>query len=325
MQQGNLLELHKRRDFSAKLSASVDFIRLHARPFIKALTFISGPFIILGAILMADGYGQLMNLSALSDPGTAPVVLENMFGLGIPIISGLIFLFVAGTLLIATVYQYVVIYDEKKSTDISVSEVWQRVKSFMWTVLGSLVIWSIALVIIYLGGVFLVVAFSQVNTFFGVITGIALGIILIYLIVAFSLVFVVQAYDKTDVFTSFGRALKLIRGKWWSTFGLIFVAGLIQSFVSYIFMIPWYVTFFAGTLHAAEETGLSEPSLLFQIANYTTLSLAFLASNLLNAFPLLALGFQYFNLVELKEARGLMNKIETFGQQDTSDEDEEHY
>ncbi len=325
MHQEKLLELHRKRDFSAKLSASVDFIRLNAKPFIKALAFISGPFIILGAILMADGYSRLLNLSALTDPGTAPSALQDMFGLGIPMISGALFMFFAGTLLIATVYEYVILYDEKGSTDISVSEVWQRVKTFMWTVLASLVIWTIAFFIIYLAGIFLVISFVEINGFFGVMTGIGLGVVTLYLSVAFSLVFIIQAYEKKDVFTAYGRAMKLIRGKWWSTFGLIFVAFLIQSFVSYIFMIPWYVTFFAGTMHAVEETGLSEPSLLFQIANYATLSLAFLGSNLLNAFPLLALGFQYFNLVELKEARGLMNKIETFGQENTSDEDEEHF
>ncbi|MEJ2003910.1 MAG: hypothetical protein P8X57_02875, partial [Cyclobacteriaceae bacterium] len=95
MQRTQLLELHKQRDFSAKLSATIDFIRMHARPFIKALVFISGPFIIVGAILMAEGYSKFMNLAALSDPGTAATFTENIFGLTLPMISGVLFTFIA--------------------------------------------------------------------------------------------------------------------------------------------------------------------------------------------------------------------------------------
>ena len=325
MQQTKLIELHKRRDFSAKISASVDFIRLHARPFIKSLVLISGPFIILGAILMAEGYSQVFNLAALSDPASAASATENMLGFSIPIITGSIFTLIAGTLLISTVYQYVVIYDNKKSTDITISEIWNRVKSFVWLVLGSLVIWTIFFFAIYLGGIFIIAALGQASVFMAVITGFVLAIVLIYLAVIFSLVFIIQAYERKDVFSAFGRAFNLIKGKWWSTFGLIFVTVMIQAFVTYIFMIPWYVIFITRGLHQVEQATVSEPSLLFQIANYATLSFGFLASNLLYAFPLLAIAFQYFNLVEMKEARGLMDKIESFGQEDAEPEDEEHY
>jgi len=325
MQQTPLLELHRQRDFSAKLSASVDFIRMNAKSFIKALVLISGPFIVLGAILMAEGYSKFMNLAALNDPGTAATFGQNMLGLTLPMISGVLFIFIAGTLLISTVYQYVVLYDSKKTADISISEVWNKVKSFVWLILGSLIIFSILFFIIYLGGVFIIAAIGQASIAIAVILGIILGIVLIYLSVVFSLVFIIQAYERKDPFTAFGRAFRLIRGKWWSTFGILLVSSLIQSFITYVFMVPWYITFFAGTLHAAEEGSMAEPSLLFQIANYATLSLGFLASNLLYAFPLLALAFQYFNLVELKEARGLMNKIETFGEHDAAEDDEEHF
>ena len=325
MIQAKLLELHKRRDFSAKLSASIDFIRLNAKPLIKALLFICGPFILLGAILMAEGYSKIMNLAALTDPGTSANVGQNILGLSLPMISGFLFLFIAGTLLISTVYQYVVLYDRKKTTDISVSEVWKGVKEFVWLVLASLVIWTVIIGAIYFAGIFVVIAMNEVSTFLAVIAGIALGLAVIYAGVTFSMVFIVQAYERKDVFTAFGRAFRLIRGKWWSTFGIILVSYFIQTFVTYIFMMPWYVTFFAGSLHAAEESSLSEPSLLFQIANYATLSIGFLGSNLLYAFPLLAIAFQYFNLVEMKESRGLLNKIENFGEQEATDLDEEHY
>ena len=325
MQQARLLELHKRRNFSDKISASIDFIRLHAKPFFKSMLFISGPFVLLGAILMAEGYSSMLNFGALSDPGTAAMVGENFFGYTMPMIAGLLFMFISGTLLIATVYQYVKIYDQKQSTDISVSEVWQGVKSFVWPVLGSLIIFAVVFGLIYFGGIMLAVGVGMASVFFAVIGGILLFCLLMYIGVVYSLVFPIQAFDQKDVFSALTRSLRLIKDKWWSTFGLIIICSVMQTFITYIFMIPWYAVLIAGNLHSLETSALAEPSLVYRIANYTTLSFGFLGGQLLYSFPLLAIAFQYFNLVELKEARGLMNKIETFGQEDTSNKDEEHY
>ncbi|HEY5824667.1 MAG TPA: hypothetical protein VIT44_09890, partial [Cyclobacteriaceae bacterium] len=45
----------------------------------------------------------------------------------------------------------------------------------------------------------------------------------------------------------------------------------------------------------------------------------YLLQMLLNTLPNIGIAFQYFNLVELKEAKGLMNEIENFGKpQDTT-------
>lgn len=46
---------------------------------------------------------------------------------------------------------------------------------------------------------------------------------------------------------------------------------------------------------------------------------------LLYSLPNLGIAFQYFNLVELKEARGLMDKIESMGKETPLTKSEEHY
>ncbi|MDX1628482.1 MAG: hypothetical protein R3345_07270, partial [Fulvivirga sp.] len=122
------------------------------------------------------------------------------------------------------------------------------------------------------------------------------------------------------------RCFYLIKGKWWSTFALIFVCSIIQSVVSSVFFIPWYANLIIEMLHNVDQQVFQEPSTLFQIINGITLMLYFICSNLMYSIPLIAIAFQYFNLVERKEARGLMSKIETFGTDQSPDEDdEEHY
>ena len=56
------------------------------------------------------------------------------------------------------------------------------------------------------------------------------------------------------------------------------------------------------------------------------LTLTYLAQTLLTALPNVGTAFQYFNLVELKEARGLMAQIETLGQpQPQASPEDEHF
>jgi hypothetical protein len=45
----------------------------------------------------------------------------------------------------------------------------------------------------------------------------------------------------------------------------------------------------------------------------------------LQSLPNVAIAFQYFNLVELKEARGLLSDIDTLGQQPSLPASDEHY
>lgn len=51
-----------------------------------------------------------------------------------------------------------------------------------------------------------------------------------------------------------------------------------------------------------------------RITTIVCFTLYYLAQLLLYALPHVGIAFQYFNLVELKEAKGLMGEINTFGQ-----------
>ena len=46
---------------------------------------------------------------------------------------------------------------------------------------------------------------------------------------------------------------------------------------------------------------------------------------MLFCIPLIAVAFQYFNLAELKESKGLMSKIDAFGTTSKEEDEEEHY
>jgi hypothetical protein len=77
-------------------------------------------------------------------------------------------------------------------------------------------------------------------------------------------------------------------------------------------MIPWYVATITSALHSTSTDILEQPE-----TTWTTLvffTLYYLAQMILGALPNVGIAFQYFNLVEMKEAKGLLGKIDTLGQ-----------
>ena len=64
-------------------------------------------------------------------------------------------------------------------------------------------------------------------------------------------------FEGKGVFESIGRSFKLIRGKWWSTFGLMIVATVLMYAVSMIFILPFYVFYSTQQFSRFTNTGLT--------------------------------------------------------------------
>ena len=82
--------------------------------------------------------------------------------------------------------------------------------------------------------------------------------------------------------------------------------------VSLIFMVPFYIFYFIKMLTLVEEVGITTDttSWMFQGGMMLSVMFMFLGSFLTYTIPMIALSFQYFNLVERHESVGLMAEIE---------------
>jgi hypothetical protein len=134
-----------------------------------------------------------------------------------------------------------------------------------------------------------------------------------YLIVGISLVFFIQIFEGSGFFEAAFRSLQLVRGKWWSTFGLYFILSAIGVAISYIFLIPFYVFVAITAYHNGSAGKMTEVTSTLSFVTYIFFAVYFSLQMLLQMLPQIGLVFQYFNLVEMKEARGLLNDIENFG------------
>ena len=328
MENFKAIEFQQERDFSKKMNATFEFIRQNFKSLSKSLLFIAGPTILLGSFFISSFYGKVFNVSQMAgDPAGAENMLENFQTVGFWLeIAGIaVFTFLAGVFTISVVNNYMLAYEEKKTNHIEVSEIWDRVRQTLPLYMVTMILYVLALLVTYvvaLVPMFLFISISPVLAFFGVL--IVIGVI-VYIWINLALLFFIRAYEKKGFFEAIARSFYLIRDKWWSTFGLVFITSLIAGTIASLFFIPWYINMIVTMLHSVQNNTFEEPSTLTEIFNNVFLLLYFLASFLLQALPLIALAFQYFNLVERKEAKGLMSRIHTVGQAPTPSNTDEQF
>ncbi len=328
MEEFKAIEFQNARDFSRKLNATFEFIRQNFKSLGKSMLLIAGPPVFVGSIMAGSFMGEFFNLGKAL--GGNPDALSGYF-LSVSFWTQLLFMFVFLTVgfvvAIATINSYLIIYDQKKTNQIKTGEVWEAVRNTFWPYLSTTILFFILFIIAYvvlLIPIFILGNISGVLIFFGALF--VIGAI-IFLLISSSLTYFIQLYEKKNFIDAVGRSIRLVNtGKWWSTFGLIMILYLIMMTVSYIFIIPYYAVLFTETLHTVSTNTDPAPSSSWNAWTIVFFTLYYMAQMIMYALPNVGIAFQYFNLVELKEAKGLMNQIENLGQSTiTSNRPEEHY
>jgi hypothetical protein len=244
------------------------------------------------AILNGLLFAQYINFMFGNMAGSEPLDVQNPFSFIFnPTYIGFIILSSFSALLnFSVIFNFMKIYDSRFPEEITVTEVLNA----SWRDLLPLFILGIIATILIMIGFF---AF--------IIPG-------IYLMVVLALAIPIMFFEGNGIFDAISRSFKLIKGKWWSTFGLLFVASILMYAVSMIFILPFYVFYFLSIFTLVEETGVTTDlsSWWFQGGMTLSVMFMFLGSFLTYSIPMVALSFQFFNLVERQESVGLMSEIE---------------
>jgi hypothetical protein len=323
------IEFQQTRDFSKKLNATFEFLKQNFKPLMKCLLFIGGPPLLIGSILAGSLYSDYFNfIGTIAQNQDNPGVFTEYLGslsLWLEIAGALVFMLISGVLIISIVNNYLLEYDAKKSNAIAVDDIWNRVKSTLPMYLGTVLLFWLLMVAGYIAIVVVIAGTALISGFLAFVAGVGIVVAFTYCMIALSLLFFIRAYEKRGFFESVGRCFSLIKNKWWSTFGLVVIMGLIQSTIASVFLIPWYINFFITMMHSMDATTFQEPSFLSSLVNNVFMTFYFLVSFLLYALPLIALAFQYFNLVELKESKGLLTRIDSMGQPQNQPASDDQY
>ncbi|HWA35821.1 MAG TPA: hypothetical protein VG737_16880 [Cyclobacteriaceae bacterium] len=308
------IEFEKKRDFSEKINATFSFATQNFKGLFRSLLYIGGPPTLVASMLFSSFFTDIFSMGIRAgDPDLFASYLTSP-NFWVRVIAACLFFITAVVVVTATSYNYMLLYREKKSNQIEVHEVWERVRETFWMYLGTSVLFGLVAVISYfvlMLPMFILGAISPFLIFFGMLFMIC-GIF--YLYVGASLVFVIRAFEKKGFIDAIRRSFHLIRDKWWSTAGNMFVLSMLVGVFSSIFFVPAYVIMIVQTLQGINEKNFqgSDGGIL-GIITLILITCYYLSQLILASLPNIGLAFQYFNLVEMKEARGLMGEIETFG------------
>lgn len=313
------IKFQKTRDFGQKLNATFEFIRQNFKKLIGTLFRIAGiPLLILslmwGAVYFV-GF-DMLDGSVLNSGMAGLLVLSALIGA-----IGLVFYQAA---FFGAIYEYIMLYIRSDS-DFTIGDVSREVRQNIGSHLVTVLALFAVVIVIVMVPMILIFLVAQDSPFMVFILGMTMMVLVVYIGVSLSLFVVIRVHEKLGVRSALGRSFDLIRGKWWSTFGLIFVCSLIQGAVGYLIFIPYYAIIFTMGLSGELDT-LSQGidgSVWFITISVIFYTLYIVLSLILSLLTYVAIAFQYYNLMEMKEAKGLLERMETFGQ--THEDDEGHF
>ncbi len=270
------IEFQRYRDFGQIINATFEFLRENFKQLVKAVIYLVGPFVLLtgifGGLYQKDLFSFTSTVKSLSEFGIA-------FGLYI------FFAILTSLVLVSTVYSYILLYLKRQDDiPIEVDDVWLMVKSKTIKIL----LFSI--------GYGLVTVFATVLL---IIPG-------IYVSVALMIIYIVGLNEDKGFFDSMSRSFYLVKNKWWFTFGLLIVLSLIQGFLGFLFQVPQYIAMFVIAFNSVDGNGTDSITEIILIVTTIISTLNFI----FYAISLVGIAFHYFSLVEQKEAKGLLDKIE---------------
>ncbi|CAN5393188.1 hypothetical protein BH10BAC4_BH10BAC4_07410 [soil metagenome] len=327
MKEFRFIEFQQMRDFSEKVSTTLSFVTQNFKSLFRSILYIAGPPLLIVSILGGTFMSDFFKLSLQSrggDPDAALAYFTSV-NLWLQIIAMLIFFLVSMVMTTATVNNYLILYREKKTNVIEVSDVWVRVRETFWMYMRTSLLFGVFFVLAFFVltiPTFVLTAISPFLVIFGVIF---LMSAIFYLYISTSLIYVIQAFEEKGFFSSVERSFYLTRGKWWSTFGTYFILAMLVGIISYVFFIPGYIIMVVSALHSVKENSFEGPGGFSGTMVIVLMTLYYLCQMVLTCLPNIGLAFQYFNLVEMKEAKGLMNQIDTLGQAPGAPTQEEHY
>ena len=301
------IELREERDFGQKFNAVFTFVQTNFKPFIKVMALTVGPLALVGGFFFGLFYSKLFGGVFSNLLGDTSLVSAGGIGTGnmswiAEMLVSYLFLGLASLWMIIAVYAFMVEYDNGNE-NITIEAVWKRGKNKIWPSIG----FGFLVVLAMIFFVVMIFVFPGNNVFGIVMKSLFVYTAIFYIMITLSLVVPNMVIEDAGLFESIGRSFTLIWGKWWSTFGLLMVMSLIANTATMIFAIPFYIAWIVTLL---TQTTVGETLTVISSC------IMFLGSFLMMTLPALAVGFQYFNLVERKDGTGLLKKIDQLGKQD---------
>ncbi|HYG15390.1 MAG TPA: hypothetical protein VEC12_06510 [Bacteroidia bacterium] len=319
------IDLHKARDFSITFSDTFAFIKQNFKSIGKSLVMIVAPVYLIASL--AFSFFSVKLIQAFTGTMKIPNperAAQNMLSVYTDFrlwITILLF-FIAVMLAVGVIFSYINLYRKKGETgsEITPSEVWSE----LWRRLPKFIGYSIGYGFFFIIGYLLLVLFigllmtasplvGGVILFFGILA------LMIYLVTFISVLVPVIFYEDCGFFESLGRTSSLIKGNFWVTFGINFVAYIIVSMSAYIVSLIIYVPII---LTQVGSTTFDTSTIQILVVVYLVVLPVILFFGYIFQYTIGSLN--YFSLLEKHDHVGLRMKVDAIGDADAQKTEEQY-
>lgn len=285
------IELKKKRELGDILTDTFGFLRSQFKPFFTTFLKIVGPYLLVMLIAMGFYFSSFSTIFDQAALGNAAFDNYNPIML-ICIGFALLFSALASYVMAqATTLFYMKSYAENNGI-INYEEIRTNVYQNFWSFIG-----------------------------LGILVGLSVGVGVIiccipgiFLYVPLSISFAIMVFTKRGVTDSFGYSFDLVKDNWWMTFATIFVVTIIVTIASYAFQMPATIYQLVNMGITASEVDAENMNMNFIDPIYIFLNLiSTLAQYLLNVISVTAIALIYFNLNEIKNNEGTLDRIKNLG------------
>ena len=279
------IDLRRERDFGEVFNSSLTFLRQEIRSFGKGILVLVLPAMVL--LTLFSSYQSTTQI--MYDP-----FLKNIIIVFLAILTQ--------TIIYVTIYAYFNLYFLNNKS-ITIKELFIEFRYNFFRIFWALII---IIVIIALSVGICIAVFSNSAPIIGVIFAI---IAAIYFLVSFSMMPSIMVFEDRGVGYAFSRSFKLTHMKWWNTFLILLVGGIIVFVIAVIIQSPLYILLASARLHNNFD--------LFNNFNGFIIVYSSIASSIIKIFyiiPAFLAAFQYFSLVEAREKPSLIARIDEIGE-----------
>jgi hypothetical protein len=282
----NQINFKQVREFGDIFNVTFAFIRENFKGLIIPLLIYVGPLVAIFGVLYGIFLTKYLGFGAFNNSSLIQYNTYN-FGAGAALyliaISFLGVLFF--TLLIGIINSYIILYIEKGKGEFTHSDVFNNTLKYFFQLLLTNIITSI---------------FVGVGTLFCFIPGIYLGI-------SMSFMSFIVMYERKGVGHALNRTFQIANSKWWWNFLIIFVFSIITGIIGNILGLPFMIIQFLFQFGVLDNQYVD---ILYMFSLSGTYIVSFLTYTIL----FVAISFQYFSIVEEKEAPDLYGRIGQIGQ-----------
>lgn len=311
------IELHKIRDFSGVFSDAVKFIKRNFRGIGKSIVIIVAPVYTLATILVSllsvriiDAMNGVQN--AYSPYGNA--YGRNMAALFLdPALWLSIFLYFSAFILaFSVIFAYTKLYSEKELHEtITPNDVWQ----YTWRRSLKFLGYSIVYTIMFIIGYFLLSLVLGLIAFIPDIGPVIVVLIFIALFIGvytfFTVLVPVIYYEDEGIMESLSRTFSLLKGSFWQTLLINFVAYILVQAVVWFFYFVFMMLFMTGSI-GIEKFDIEMLKIIF-IVFFALVPIALFFAYL---FQYSINSFNYFSLLEKRDHVGLKKKVNAINEGD---------